>query len=235
MEQRLQKILSGAGICSRRAAEQLLERGEVRVNGKTAALGDKADPDTDEIVVQGKRLGGHERRMTIMLHKPAGYVTTMSDERGRKTVAQLVTDCPVRVLPVGRLDQYSEGLLLMSNDGELIYRLTHPSHQIDKRYEVTVRGNPAGDEGLSRPMDIDGYRIRPAQIKRLRTLDNGDRVLSIVIHEGRNRQIRKMCQQCGLRVIRLKRVAEGAVALDRTLAAGRWRELTEQELRRLRE
>ena len=233
MEQRLQKILSGAGICSRRAAERLLEEGRVTVNGHTARLGDKADPTSDKIAVDGNPVGGHERPMTIMLNKPAGVVTTMHDEKGRRSVADLVRDCPVRVLPVGRLDQYSEGLLLLSNDGELIHRLTHPRHEITKRYEVTVCGDEAGIPKLSQPMEIEGYRIRPAEVSILRRLDNGDRVLSIGIHEGRNRQIRRMCEQCGLRVIRLKRVAEGTLRLDPRLASGRWRALTEEEIRQL--
>lgn len=233
MEQRLQKILSGAGICSRRAAERLLEEGHVTVNGRTAQLGEKADPERDEIAVDGTPVGGHERTMTIMLNKPAGVVTTMHDEKGRRSVADLVQRCPVRVLPVGRLDQYSEGLLLLSNDGELIHRLTHPRHEITKRYEVTVRGDEAGIPRLSRPMVIEGYRIRPAEVKRLHRLDNGDWVLSIGIHEGRNRQIRRMCAQCGLRVIRLKRVAEGRLVLDPKLAPGKWRELSAEELRLL--
>ncbi|MDO5546973.1 MAG: pseudouridine synthase [Eubacteriales bacterium] len=233
MEQRLQKILSGAGICSRRAAERLLEEGRVTVNGRTAQLGEKADPECDEIIVDGRRIGGHERTMTIMLNKPAGVVTTMHDERGRRSVADLVQQCPVRVLPVGRLDQYSEGLLLLSNDGELIHQLTHPRHEITKWYEVTVRGDERGIPRLAQPMVIEGYRIRPAEVKTRNRLDNGDWVLSIGIHEGRNRQIRRMCAQCGLRVIRLKRVAEGGLTLDPGLAPGKWRELTGEELRLL--
>lgn len=235
MEQRLQKILSGAGICSRRAAEKLLEQGDVTVNGQVAGLGDRADPERDDIRVRGKQIGSHERTTIIMLHKPAGVVTTMHDEKGRKSVAELVKSCPVRVLPIGRLDQYSEGLLLMSNDGELIYQLTHPKHQIDKRYEVTVRGDKRRIGELSQPMDIEGYRIQPAQVEILRTQDNGDIVLTITIHEGRNRQIRRMCQQCSLRVIRLKRVAEGNFVLDKRLRPGQWRELTPEEIARLRE
>lgn len=233
MEQRLQKIISGAGICSRRAAEKLLEQGRVTVNGQTAGLGDRADEDIDEILVDGKKIGGHERKLTIMLNKPAGVVTTMKDEEGRKTVAELVKSCPVRVLPVGRLDQYSEGLLLMSSDGELIYTLTHPKHEIAKRYEVTVRGDRENIASLSEPMDIDGYRIKPAIVKTIKTLPNGDILLSVTIHEGRNRQIRKMCRQCSLKVIRLKRVAEGELALDKRLKPGQWRELTEGELKKL--
>lgn len=235
MEQRLQKILSGAGICSRRAAEKLLEQGVVTVNGQIAGLGDRADPERDDIRVRGTQIGSHERTTIIMLHKPAGVVTTMHDEKGRKSVAELVKSCPVRVLPIGRLDQYSEGLLLMSNDGELIYQLTHPKHQIDKRYEVTVRGDKRHIAELSQPMDIEGYRIQPAQVEVLRTQENGDTVLAITIHEGRNRQIRRMCQQCSLRVIRLKRVAEGNLVLDKRLRPGQWRELTPEEITRLRE
>lgn len=234
MQQRLQKILSGAGICSRRAAEKLIERGEVLVNGTVAAVGDQADPDVDEIVVSGEKIGAHERLMTIMLNKPAGVVTTMKDEKQRRTVAQLVKQCPVRVLPVGRLDQYSEGLLLLSNDGTLIHQLTHPKHQIDKRYEVIVRGDKSNLPRLSQPMDIDGYRIRPAQVSLKQTLDNGDMQLSVIIHEGRNRQIRKMCAQCAFRVIRLKRVAEGQLTLDSSLRPGQWRELSREELSLLR-
>lgn len=230
MEQRLQKILSGAGICSRRAAEQMLTGGRVTVNGRTAQLGDKADPERDQIAVDGKPVGGAVRAVTIMLNKPAGVVTTMHDEKGRRCVADLVRGCPVRVLPVGRLDQYSEGLLLLSSDGALIQRLTHPKHEITKRYEVTVRGDASGIPKLSEPMVIEGYRIRPAAVSVLRRLDNGDTVLSIGIHEGRNRQIRRMCAQCGLRVIRLKRVAEGRLTLDPSLAPGKWRELTAREM-----
>lgn len=235
MEQRLQKILSGAGVCSRRAAEKLLEQGEVTVNGQVAGLGDRANPERDAICVRGVPVGKHEKICTIMLHKPAGVVTTMHDEKGRKSVAELVRDCPARVLPVGRLDQYSEGLLLMSNDGELIYQLTHPKHQIDKRYEVTVRGERRRIAELSQPMVIEGYRIRPAEVEILQTKDNGDVLLAITIHEGRNRQIRRMCQQCGLRVLRLKRVTEGSIALDPRLRPGQWRELTPAEIAQLRE
>ena len=233
MEQRLQKIISGAGICSRRAAEALLQSGKVTVNGKTAALGDKADAEIDDIRIDGKKVGVHEEKITVMLNKPIGYVTTMSDEKGRKTVAQLVENCPVRVLPVGRLDQYSEGLLLLSSDGELIYKLTHPKNEITKRYEVLVRGEQKGINDMSKRMIIDGYMIRPAQVKIIKRVSEGEFLLSVSIHEGRNRQIRKMCAQCGLKVIRLKRVAEGGIILDKTLKAGQWRRLTEKEMKML--
>ncbi|MGM9630767.1 pseudouridine synthase [Butyricicoccus sp.] len=230
MQERLQKILSGAGVCSRRAAEKLMESGAVTVNGVTAKPGDRADAQADDIRVNGKRIGGHEELHTIMLYKPAGVVTTMSDEKNRKTVAQLVQRCPVRVLPVGRLDQYSEGLLLLTNDGALLDALTHPRYHVDKTYEVTVRGQEQNLPKLSEPMDIDGYRIRPAQVRVKARQPYGTFVLHMTIHEGRNRQIRKMCAQCGFKVLRLCRISIGALRLDRSLRPGQWRELSEAEL-----
>lgn len=234
MQERLQKILSGAGICSRRAAEKLIESGAVTVNGRTAQLGDRADVEADVICVRGKRVGAHEKLHTIMLYKPVGVVTTMSDEKKRKTVADLVKQCPVRVLPVGRLDQYSEGLLLLTNDGELLDALTHPRHHVDKTYEVTVRGAGGDIAKLSEPMDIDGYRIRPAKVTWKKTQPDGTYILHITIHEGRNRQIRKMCAQCGFQVMRLCRISIGPLKLDKSLRPGTWRALTEHELSALR-
>lgn len=233
MEERLQKLLSGAGVCSRRAAEKLIARGAVTINGVTAQLGARADSTRDEICVDGVPIGRHEALHTIMLYKPAGVVTTMSDEKNRRTVAQLVRGCPVRVLPVGRLDQYSEGLLLMTNDGALLDRLTHPRYHVDKTYAVTVRGTRAAIDGLSQPMKIDGYAIRPAQVRLMRTQADGAFVLHITIHEGRNRQIRKMCAACGLKVLRLCRISIGPLRLDESLRPGAWRELTREELDRL--
>lgn len=234
MQERLQKILSGAGICSRRAAEKLIESGVVTVNGRAAQLGDRADAEKDVICVRGKRVGGHEALHTIMLYKPVGVVTTMSDEKNRKTVADLVKQCPVRVLPVGRLDQYSEGLLLLTNDGTLLDALTHPRYHVDKTYAVTVRGAAENIAKLSKPMDIDGYRIRPAQVTCRQTQPDGTHLLHITIHEGRNRQIRKMCVQCGFQVLRLCRISIGSLKLDKSLRPGKWRALTEQELGALR-
>lgn len=225
MKQRLQKLLSQAGICSRRASEPLIQSGSVTVNGVTAELGDRADPDTDVICVNGVPLRQQTQTHCLMLNKPAGIVTTMKDERGRKTVAMLVEQYPHRVLPVGRLDQWSEGLLLLTDDGALLYDLTHPSHDVDKVYEVTVRGDAARLSELSRPMEIDGYRIRPAQVKCLRQMERTVLVLQIIIHEGRNRQIRKMCAKCGFHVLKLKRVAIGPLRLDPQLRPGAWREL----------
>lgn len=234
MQERLQKILSGAGVCSRRAAEKLIASGAVTVNGEQAQVGDRADLDTDTICVNGRRIGGHESYHTIVLYKPAGVVTTMSDEKNRKTVAQLVKNCPVRVLPVGRLDQYSEGMLLMTNDGALLAALTHPRNHVDKTYAVTVRGDASRIQDLSKPMVIDGYRIRPAQVKTKKMGTDGVHELHITIHEGRNRQIRKMCAQCGFKVLRLCRIAMGPLQLENSLRPGRWRELTAEEMQALR-
>ena len=234
MQERLQKILSGAGVCSRRTAEKWIESGAVTVNGVTAKLGDRADAAEDVICVNGKRIGAHEALHTIMLYKPVGVVTTMSDEKKRRTVAELVQACPVRVLPVGRLDQYSEGLLLLTNDGRLLHALTHPRHHVDKRYEVTVRGAAENIAKLSAPMEIDGYRIHPAQVSHQKTNADGTHLLHITIHEGRNRQIRKMCAQCGFKVVRLCRLSIGSVTLDPFLRPGKWRTLTESELRSLK-
>lgn len=235
MEERLQKILSGAGVCSRRAAEKLMESGAVTVNGVTAKPGDRANVEKDDIRVNGKCIGGHEELHTIMMYKPVGVVTTMSDEKNRRTVAQLVQNCPVRVLPVGRLDQYSEGLLLLTNDGALLDALTHPRYHVDKTYEVTVRGEEKNISRLSEPMEIDGYRIRPAQVKLKNRQGDSTFVLAVTIHEGRNRQIRKMCAQCGFKVLRLCRISMGQLKLDTALRPGRWRELTAQELALLRQ
>ena len=234
MQERLQKILSGAGVCSRRAAEQLIASGAVTVNGTKAQVGDRADIDTDVICVNGKRIAGHESYHTIVLYKPAGVVTTMSDEKNRKTVAQLVKNCPVRVLPVGRLDQYSEGMLLMTNDGELLAALTHPRNHVDKTYAVTVRGDKTRIRELSKPMVIDGYRIRPAQVQMQSSGEDQVHELHITIHEGRNRQIRKMCAQCGFKVLRLCRIAMGPLKLEKSLRPGHWRELTAEEIAALR-
>ena len=232
MEERLQKILSARGVASRRKAEELIEKGLVTVNGATASLGDAADPQRDVILVDGRPLPGPEKLVYILLHKPRGYVTTLSDEKGRPNAAQLVSGCGVRVYPVGRLDMDSEGLLLFTNDGAFANRVAHPSHQVEKDYEVWVTGYQSGREDLlRRPVVLDGYAIRPPKV----TLVNvrGDRALfRVTIHEGRNRQVRRMCQAAGLRCIRLKRIREGSLALG-DLAAGQWRYLSEDEVRSL--
>lgn len=230
MEERLQKLISAAGLCSRRKAEEWLLDGRVTVNGMVASLGDKADLSIDVVEVDGIPLSKPTTHTYIMLHKPRGYVTTLSDEKGRKTVAQLVEDCPARVWPVGRLDMDSEGLLLMTDDGELTHRLTHPSHEIQKEYHVRV----TGDIGkaiplLAKPMVVDGESMIADAVEQ-----TGENTLTIIIHQGKNRQVRRMCAAAGLTVTRLIRVREGALLLG-NLKRGCWRELTEEELKVLRQ
>jgi 23S rRNA pseudouridine2605 synthase len=228
MEERLQKILSERGVCSRRQAEQMIQAGRVTVNGMPATLGQRADAARDQIMVDGVALGASPERRYLLLHKPRGYVTTLHDERGRKSVAELVRDCGARVYPVGRLDLDSEGLLLMTNDGELANRMMHPSGEVDKVYQVTVDGFDNGAVSrLGQVRQVDGLPIRPAQVAVLSAA--GTRaVLQVTIHEGRNRQVRKMCAQAGLQVCRLVRVAEGTLQLG-DLPPGAWRELTPAE------
>ena len=235
MKERLQKIISASGLMSRRAAEELIAAGKVSVNGVTAALGDKAEAGTDRILVDGKALPSAGEKLYIMLNKPRGYVTTLSDEKGRKNGTELVKELGTRLYPVGRLDMYSEGLLLMTNDGDFANRLMHPSHQVDKCYHTWVKGEDMGwaVELLRCPMEIDGYVTSPAQVDILE-LKGEEALLGITIHEGRNRQVRKMCEAAGLKVTRLMRVSEGGVKLG-TLKSGRWRRLTEEELNMLLE
>ena len=233
MEERLQKLLSAAGVCSRRAAETYITAGRVTVNGVPAELGQRADPDRDDIRVDGKPLSGKEELVYLLLNKPRGYVTTLSDEKGRKTVAELVSGCGARVYPVGRLDLDSEGLLLMTNDGALTHRLLHPSGEVNKAYLVSVYGPVAGAaERLSAVTDLDGEPIRPAQVEVLRRTGQTAE-LSVTIHEGKNRQIRRMCQACGLTVKRLRRVREHTLELGE-LPVGKWRYLTAEEVAALR-
>ena len=233
MKERLQKLLSQAGLCSRRQAETWIQQGRVTVNGAPAQVGDRADPDTDEILVDGTALSRRVRRVCLLLNKPRGYVTTLSDEQGRKTVAELVADCGVRVYPVGRLDLNSEGLLLMTNDGDLAYHLTHPSHEVEKEYHVRVSGAVNRALGvLNRPMTIDGERLQPARVKVLRRGQDST-LLSVTIRQGKNRQVRRMCKAAGLTVHRLRRVREGALSLG-SLPCGSWRWLTEEETELLR-
>lgn len=231
---RLQKILAARGVASRRRAEEMIEMGRVTVNGSTARLGDCADPDTDVILLDGKPIPSLGKPVYLMLHKPRGYVTTLSDEKGRPNAAQLVTDCGVRVHPVGRLDMDSEGLLLFTNDGALTNYLTHPSHEQEKIYEVLVKGyTPEREELLRRPIELDGYRIRPPKVKLRRIQGENARVL-VGIHEGRNRQVRRMCQAAEMEVLRLRRIAEGPLLLG-NLPEGKWRYLTEAEVAKLKQ
>ncbi len=235
MKERLQKILSARGLASRRQAEEWIAAGRLTVNGTVARLGDGADPETDEILLDGKPLPKGEKPVYLMLNKPRGYVTTLHDEQGRPNAAQLVADCGVRVYPVGRLDMNSEGLLLFTNDGEFANALMHPKHQVEKTYRVTVRSfSWEGMERLARPVTLDGYTIRRPRLRLLKEGPEDRAELEIVIHEGRNRQIRRMCDLAGMPVCRLVRIAEGCVRLG-TLPAGHWRYLTEDELAGLRE
>ena len=233
MKERLQKILAGRGVASRRGAEELIAAGRVTCNGKVACLGQSADAEKDEILLDGKPLPIRARLVYIMLHKPRGYVSTRSDELGRPTATQLVEDCGVPVYPVGRLDMDSEGLLLFTNDGDLTNVLTHPSHEREKIYEVLVRGyTPQREELLRRPVELDGYRIRPPRVK-LRRLQGENARLLVAIHEGRNRQVRRMCKLAGMEVLRLRRISEGGLHLG-NLPEGTWRFLTEEEVEMLK-
>lgn len=231
MTERIQKILSAHGIASRRAAEKLLQEGRITVNGKFAALGQSADPEKDKILVDGKPLPDRAEPVCVMLYKPRGYVTTLSDELGRKTAASLI-NCGCRVYPVGRLDYASEGLLLFTNDGDLANRLMHPKHSVEKAYEVTVSGDLENAQALlARPIELDGKRIAPPQVVLLRQSEK-KATYEITIHEGRNRQIRRMCEAAGLNVLRLCRVREGSLSLD-DLPVGEWRFLTKEEYEKL--
>lgn len=233
MAERIQKILSSRGVASRRQAETLITQGRVTCNGRTCVLGDTADPQTDILLVDGKPLPALGERVYIVLNKPRGYVTTLSDEKGRKNAAQLVEDCGVRVYPVGRLDMDSDGLLLFTNDGDFANQLMHPRHEVNKTYQVKVKNcTREGLQRLQEPMTLDGYALQIPQVTCLHWEDT-DAVLLITIHEGRNRQVRRMCDIAGMTVQRLTRVAEGALELG-DLPVGKWRYLTPREVDALR-
>jgi len=229
MTDRLQKILSARGVASRRGAEEMILNGRVTVNGQICQLGHRADPEIDEILVDGKPLPVQQDYIYIMLHKPRGFVTTLSDEKGRKNAAQLLEDCGCRVYPVGRLDMDSEGLLLFTNDGEFANHLMHPKHEVDKTYRVLVQGfTPEGLQRLTKPMTLDGYRLKTPHVI-LENQEGSKARLLITIHEGRNRQVRRMCAIAGMQVKRLIRIREGTVALG-DLPLGKWRHLTAEEI-----
>ena len=230
---RLQKYLSDCGVASRRKSEELIEQGKVRVNGKIASIGEKIDPKHDTITVSGKKIVHQKTHTYIMLHKPRGFITTMSDEMDRKCVAQLIQDVPARVYPVGRLDRDSEGLLLFTNDGAFANAMTHPSKHVPKTYRVTVRPSITQEQltALTQGVIIDDGVTAPAEV-RVITKEENRVVLEIILYEGRNRQIRKMCEALGLEVARLRRTAIGTVKLG-MLKQGDWRELTEDEVRKL--
>lgn len=229
MTERLQKIISAAGLMSRRAAEDCIAAGHVAVNGCAAKLGDKADAELDTITIDGKPLQSAGERVYIMLNKPKGYVTTLSDEKGRRDVTELVRSLG-RIYPVGRLDMYSEGLLVMTNDGDFANRLMHPSHNVLKTYRTWVQGEDVGlaVEYLRGELDIGDYIVRAENVD-IEQVSPGGAVLLITIGEGRNRQVRKMCQCCGLKVTRLVRISEGSLELG-DLPLGKWRHLTEDEV-----
>lgn len=232
-QERLQKILSERGVASRRKAEELIEQGKVKVNGRRANLGDKADARRDIITVAGKRLAPPEEKRYILLHKPRGYITTMKDEQGRRCVEELVRDVGVRVFPCGRLDRESEGMLLLTNDGAFAQAIMHPSAHVEKHYRVTLRSRVTDEQRVAfqEGMELDGRRTAPAELTVLQ--EEPERtVVSITLREGRNRQIRRMCERLGLEVIRLKRTAVGSVKLG-MLPQGKWRDLTPQEVKAL--
>ena len=233
MTERLQKIISARGAASRRAAEKMIEDGRVSVNGRIARLGDSADPEADEIFIDGKLLPRQEKQIYLMLHKPRGFVTTLSDEKGRQTAAELVKDCGLRVYPVGRLDMDSEGLLLFTNDGDFANSMMHPKHEVDKTYLAwVVKYTDAALEAVKKPIVLDGYRIKPPQVRCVKA--QADKaLLQITIHEGRNRQVRRMCEAAGMHVTRLKRIAEGPIALG-DLPLGAWRYLADEEITHLK-
>ena len=228
---RLQKFIADAGLMSRRAAEAEIEAGNLSVNGHLAFVGQKVDPREDVVTYKGKRVRYERRAHTyIMLNKPRGYLSSTADDRGRKCVTDLLEGVSARVYPVGRLDLISEGMLLLTDDGELKNRLTHPSHTIGKVYRVKV-AEPVGDaqyEILTSALEIDGYKIKPVEVT-LGESDESGTVMKMTLFEGRNRQIRKMCEAAGLTVKRLSRVSIGNLKLD-GLPVGKWRELSEDEV-----
>ena len=230
---RLQKMLADCGVASRRKAEEMIAAGYVKVNGETARIGDKVDIKKDKVTVHGRHVTKDVRNVYLMLHKPRGFITTMNDEMDRKCVAELVSDIPERIYPVGRLDRESEGLLLMTNDGDFANRMTHPSMHVPKTYRVTVRPSVTEDQltQLEVGIMLDGRMTAPADV-RVVSQEPGRVVLEIVLYEGRNREIRNMCDAVGLDVARLKRIAVGPVKLG-MLQPGKWRYLTHEEVKKL--
>lgn len=228
---RLQKFFTDNKIMSRRSAEKVIDAGNVKINGVIAKLGDKVDPENDVVEYNGKVIKYNtSSKKYIMLNKPLGYVTTTSDEKGRPTVLSLVTDVGERVYPVGRLDMYSEGLLILTNDGELTNRLTHPKNNMSKTYSVVIKGEISNDtlHTLNSPMEIDGYKLRPVKV-RVISIKNGNTNALFTLSEGRNRQIRKMCEKCGLTIMRLTRISIGKLRLGE-LERGKYRHLTPNEV-----
>lgn len=234
-EIRLQKFLSAKGIMSRRAAEEEIAAGKIKVNGEIATLGTKIDPEMDSVEYKGKKISGaSERKIYLMLNKPRGYLTSMSDDRGRECVSELVSDVGARVYPIGRLDLESEGLLLFTNDGDFANKLMHPRYHKPKTYHVKLAGeiDPEKVTRLSEPMEIDGYMTKPATVSLI-TRKKEYSVVAITLFEGRNRQIRKMCEKLSLHVLSLRRVSIGEVKLG-DLRPGKWRYLTKSQVASLK-
>ena len=232
MAERLQKIIAESGLMSRRAAELAISEGRILVNGQPAKLGDRAE-GSDRITLDGEELPQKEEKRYYMLNKPRGYVTTMKDEMGRKCVADLVKDIPERVYPVGRLDKDSEGLLIMTNDGDFANSVMHPKQKVNKVYHVTVRPDMTAEQAktLLDGIVIDGRKTAPCEVRVMNRLDDRTNV-EMVLHEGRNREIRKMCEYFDLEVIRLRRISIGSVKMGK-LKKGAWRDLTETEIHKL--
>ncbi len=233
---RISKYFTECGVLSRRAADAAVAAGEVKVNGRPAELGQKIIPGVDEVIWKGRRIvpPPSSQKLTVMLNKPRGYLTTLSDDKGRHTVAELVADAGVRLYPIGRLDMDSDGLLLLTNDGELAHRLSHPSHEVKKVYIAYVGGHvtTAQMEAMTHPIEIDGRMTSPAEVRKA-AFNDVETALEVTIHDGRNRQVRRLCEREGLHVRKLTRVAEGALLLGE-LDEGKWRRLTDKELRLLR-
>ncbi len=233
---RISKYFTDCGVMSRRAADAAVENGEVKVNGIIAVLGQKVTPGVDEVTWKGKKitLPATPAKTTIMLNKPRGYLTTLSDDKGRHTVAELIGDVGVRVYPVGRLDMDSDGLLILTNDGDLANVLSHPSHNVDKVYLAYVDGHVTAEQmtGMTRPIEIDGKTTSPALVRKA-AYNQFETALEVTIHDGRNRQVRRLCEREGLHVRKLTRVAEGSLLLGE-LDEGKWRRLTAKEIRNLK-
>ena len=230
MEERLQKLISAAGIASRREAENIILAGRIQINGRTAELGDRADPEKDTVLLDGSPLVGEDRRVYILLNKPRGCVSTLKDEKNRQTVADMVKGCGARVYPVGRLDANSEGLLILTNDGELTNALTHPSHGVEKSYTVRVEGKeiPAAVEALRGKLELEDGCVQARRVALL-SQEKDRAILEVVVTEGRKHLVRNMCAAVGLSVKRLIRISEGNLSID-GLKTGHWRYLTEKEV-----
>lgn len=234
MAERLQKIIAQAGLASRRQAEKWIEGGRVLLNGHLAKLGDRADLSIDQVQVDGQILASAQDKVTVLLNKPRGYVSTLKDPEGRRLVTDLVADIPQRLFPVGRLDYNTEGLLLLTNDGELAQCISHPSHHVEKTYLVKVRGSLSEKmvKRLERGVELDDGKTAPAKVERIRTAGSSC-WFELTIHEGRNRQVRRMCEILGFSVVRLKRIRLGFLDL-RDVMPGRYRCLLDREIQKLK-